>query len=83
MRLGMIVCRAFLAFLYFQNGSETELFYLDNIQLTYRALNIFMSTSIVIGDALIVSTLLCQCLAHPNKAEGRFIGCGLCGPRVN
>ncbi|KAJ7695328.1 hypothetical protein B0H14DRAFT_3042359 [Mycena olivaceomarginata] len=53
----MIVYRAFHAFLSFQNGSETELFYLNNIQLTYRAMNILTTTSIVIGDALIIHRL--------------------------
>ncbi|KAJ7801526.1 hypothetical protein B0H14DRAFT_2895257 [Mycena olivaceomarginata] len=53
----MIVYRAFLAFLSSQNGSETELFYLNNIQLTYRAMNILTTTSIVIGDALIIHRL--------------------------
>ncbi|KAJ7794541.1 hypothetical protein B0H14DRAFT_3888694 [Mycena olivaceomarginata] len=49
----MIVYRAFLAFISFQNGCEAEPFYLDNARLTYRALNIFCQASIVIGDALI------------------------------
>ncbi|KAJ7321012.1 hypothetical protein DFH08DRAFT_889786 [Mycena albidolilacea] len=53
----MIVYRAFLAFISFQNGCESEPFYLDNARLTYRALNTLLSASIVIGDALIIYRL--------------------------
>ncbi|KAJ7758818.1 hypothetical protein DFH07DRAFT_940227 [Mycena maculata] len=39
------------------NGCEAELFYLDNAQSTYRALNSSLSASVVIGDALIIYRL--------------------------
>ncbi|KAJ7271045.1 hypothetical protein C8J57DRAFT_1508008 [Mycena rebaudengoi] len=51
------VCRAFIGFIYFQDGAGAVAFFKDNTQPTITAFNRFVGLAFVVGDGMIIYRL--------------------------